>query len=91
MYLHVTDEMRIRECPRYRKGFCPDGASLLALAAAPLTADLTRSSRRPRLQAQARAESNVPGLPRRILRKGQGLPVRTVGFSSLSLHPPDVS
>ncbi|BGP26711.1 cleavage and polyadenylation specificity factor subunit 4 [Rhodotorula toruloides] len=25
MYLHVTDEMRIRECPRYRKGFCPDG------------------------------------------------------------------
>lgn len=27
MYLHVTEEMRIRECPRYRKGFCPDGKS----------------------------------------------------------------
>ncbi|GAA5995682.1 hypothetical protein JCM5350_006639 [Sporobolomyces pararoseus] len=25
MYLHVTEEMRIRECPNYRKGFCPKG------------------------------------------------------------------
>lgn len=30
MYLHVTEEMRIRECPRYRKGFCPDGSSSLS-------------------------------------------------------------
>lgn len=26
MYLHVTEDMRVRECPNYRKGFCPRGA-----------------------------------------------------------------
>lgn len=26
MYLHVTPDMRVRECPDYRKGFCPKGA-----------------------------------------------------------------
>ncbi|KAK4049590.1 RNA-binding component of cleavage and polyadenylation factor [Microbotryomycetes sp. JL201] len=25
MYLHVTDDMRVRECPQYRKGFCRKG------------------------------------------------------------------
>ncbi|GAA5941371.1 uncharacterized protein JCM15063_006077 [Sporobolomyces koalae] len=25
MYLHVTEDMRVRECPRFRKGFCPQG------------------------------------------------------------------
>lgn len=22
MYLHVTEDMRVRECPQYKKGFC---------------------------------------------------------------------
>lgn len=31
MYLHVTEDMRIRECPQYRKGFCRKGESAFSI------------------------------------------------------------
>lgn len=34
MYLHVTEDMRIRECPQYRKGFCRLGEHGLATTSA---------------------------------------------------------
>ena len=83
MYLHVTEEMRIRECPDYRKGFCPKG-ELLSLRFPSRKKETYQNSShapsraRPRLQTQARPKSHVSRLSRRVLQKRQRLPLRTV-------------
>lgn len=74
MYLHVTENMRIRECPQYRKGFCRLGA----FARPVLAVHQLTCTYRTRMPTEARPPCHVPRLPRRVLRQGPHMPLRPV-------------
>lgn len=79
MYLHVTEDMRVRECPQYKKGFCRLGKHPLATAT-PLSRPAQPTDRalrnRPRMSAQARPPRCMSRLPRRLLRQRTHLRAR---------------
>jgi hypothetical protein len=63
MYLHVTEDMRIRDCPQYRKGFCRLGESTELRVGGRLADSVHRTG----MSSKARPSSRVSGVPRRIL------------------------